>query len=1052
MNIGRWAARHGVFVAMIFLFLGVWGVYGLRQLPLDLFPEMELPSLSVIVVYPGASATDVEDRVTQVVEDAVSSLPGIKDVQSVSSDNVGAVTCIFDFGTNLDESANDIRDRLALVRRDLPSGIEEPMFLKFDVSILPVMMVMVTVPGGRVDEYYETVRLLVKERLQHIEGVGTVMIMNPAPDEVHVDVNRGRLEQYGISLAQLGGAIQAQNLSIPMGTLVVGDTDYTVRLPGEFRDLEDLRDLVVGASPSGGVVRLRDVAEVSIQPPEQEAVAMLDGAPALMLMVQKRSGANTVAVADAVKAELDGLNRSLPHGLKAVVAMDTSRFVRLMIDTLTDSLIVGAILVIVVVFLFLRRLRSSLIVALTIPASMMVAFAILYFAGSTLNIISLMAFVLAVGMVVDNAIVVLENITRHLEADKDRETAVVEGTREVAGAVTASTITTVVVFAPLVLVSGIIGIMFKELAFVMISTIGASLLASLLLTPMVSARLLRTAAETRPPRTWFGRAVGWVQDVTERGYRGLENGYGAACGWAVRHKIAIIVLALALAALTVAVVRTQGTDFLPQMDSGEILITGKLPVGTATERTTDVAGEVERILREEAGSDLVLAYRRAGRSAEGIGVTMGMQEGTHIFMVGARLKPAGERAQGSVSDIAERVRRRLDRIPDLVNYQVQTQPMLATMVLGGQKPITVEVRGARLDELAKAAEKVREVVAGVSGTREVSAEGLELRPELQVRLDRLRSSILGVNSAMAGDALRTSLYGAAKGTYRGAGIRAEEADIVVRLRKEERDSIADIEQFSVPSVTGAQVRVTNMGDVRETQAPLEIRRKNRERMLTVTAYPAGRALEDIAADLRRGVDALDLPEGVSVAFGGDIKQQQETGADLRVIMLFAMLLVYMVMACQYGTLRDPLVVMFSVPFAVTGVFLGLPAVGLRGSLISMLGIVMLMGIVVNNAIVLVDYINLMRREHGMSVLDAVVTTARRRLRPILITTLTTIMGMVPMAVATGEGHELWQQLGVAMIAGLTISTLVTLFLVPVVYVLFHYGAVRREHKAAEPQA
>ena len=1052
MNIGKWAVRHGVFVAMIFLFMVVWGAYGLRKLPLDLFPEMELPSLSVIVAYPGASATDIEDRVTQVVEDAVSSLPGIKDVQSISSDNVGAVTCIFDFGTNLDESANDIRERLAMVRRRLPDGIEEPMLFKFDVSMMPVLMLMVTAPGGRVENYYETVRVQVKERLQHVEGVGNVEIMNPAPDEVHVDVNRERLEQYGISLAQLGGAIQAQNVAVPMGTLAVGDTDYDVRLPGEFGDLEDLRDLVVAASRSGGVVRLRDVAEVSIRPPEQEAVAMLDGKPALLLMVQKRSGANTVAVADDVKAELERLNRSLPHGLNVTIGMDTSKFVRLMIDSLTDSLIVGGILVVVVVFLFLRRLRSSLIVALTIPASMMIAFAVLFFAGGTLNMISLMAFVLAIGMVVDNEIVVLENISRHLEQDKDRETAVAEGTREVAGAVSASTLTTVVVFAPLVLVSGIVGIMFKELAFVVISTIGASLLASLLLTPMMSAKLLRTAAETRPPRTWFGRAIAWVQDVTERGYLGLESAYGAAVGWAVRHKTVIVALALALVAVTFQVVRTQGIDFVPQMDSGEIMITGKLPIGVATERTAAVAGDVEGILRDEAGSDVLLGFRRAGRSSSGMGVTMGQAQGTHVFTVGARLKPAEERVHGSMSELADRVRRRLDRIPNLVSYQVQTQTMLMAVVSGGQKPITVEVRGPRLDELAKAVERVREVVAGVPGTTEVSGDTLELRPELQVRLDRLRASILGINSAMAGDALRTSLYGAVKGTYRGAGIRAQEADIVVRLRKEDRDSIADIEQFSVPSVTGAQVRVTNAGGVRETQAPLEIRRKNRERMLTVTAYPAGRALEDIAADIRAGVDALDLPEGVSVVFGGDIKQQQETSSDLLVVLLFALLLVYMVMACQYGTLRDPLVVMFSIPFAVSGVFLGLPAVGLRGSLISTLAIVMLMGIVVNNAIVLVDYINLMRREHGMGVLEAAVTTARRRLRPILMTTLTTVFGLVPMALATGEGHEMWQQLGVSMIGGLMFSTLVTLFLVPVVYVLFHYGAVRRERKAAEAQA
>lgn len=1049
MTLGRWSARHPVLIGMVFLFLVLLGYYGLRQLPLDMFPEIELPSLSVVVVYPGATSVDVEDRVTRPIEDVVTSIAGIEDVLSTSTDNIGAVTCVFQSGTDLDEAASDIREKLGLIRRKLPDNIDEPSILKFDVGAMPVVTLAVTTGVGDVDDWTETVRVEVVERLQHLPGVGSVTVTNPAPEEVRVDIDRTRLEQQGLSLSQVGMAIQAQNLSIPMGNLVLGGTDYGVRLPAEFASLDDLRELVVGASKTGGVVRLRDVARVSVGPAERQALSQFEGRPAQLIVVQKRSGANVVDVARQVQDEVERLNPKLPHGLHVSVVSDTSLFVRLMVRALTEAVLWGGVFVVGVVFLFLRRIRSSIVVALAIPSSMMVVFAVLHFAGQSLNIISLIGLSLAVGTVVDNAIVVLENIERHLQGGKSREEAASEGLREVAGAVVASTLTTVVVYLPLgLMLSGVIGPMAAQFASVMITAVTASLAVSLLLTPMLCALLLRGRAEERPPRGRLGRAIQRLHDASERALLAVEHAYGTAAGWSARHRWVVLLACAALVALTVRAVVFGGMNFLPVPDSGEVIVYGRLPVGASTARTAEVAREVERILREEAGADLQHAYWRAGRSEEGTGILTGQKEGTYIFETGGRLKPQAQRSGMSPDQLAARIRRRLDRIPDLVTYQVQTRNPMMAQVFGTTKPIAVEVSGRDLDRLREASAAVEKVVREVPGTTEVVAEGIDLRPELEVRMNRLRASLLGINTWMAGDALRTALHGSTKGVYRGAGIRAQEADIVVRLREEDRDSVADLEAFSVPSVTGAQVRLANVARVEESSVPVEITRKNRARRMLVTAYQQDRPLDEIAADIRARIAKLDLPDDVSVDLGGELEQQADVMGDLTLALLASVLLIYMVMAGQYGTLRDPLVVMFSVPFAFTGIFIGMDLLGRTISVISLLGLIMLMGIVVNNAIVLVDYINLMRREHGMTILEAVVVSGRRRLRPILMTMLACMFGMVPMVLAKGEGHEMWQELGTAMICGLSVSTFVTLFLVPVVYCLFHWPQLRRERKAA----
>lgn len=1018
MIISDIAVRRPVLVSVIFIAIALFGAVSFRMLPLDMFPEIEPPVMSIITAYPGASADEVEEKVTEIMEENLGAVSELKNITSTSKENVSVVTLQFEFDTDLVEAANEVRQNLEFAKMLLPKDIDPPILFQFDTSKFPVIMLGVTSDRGTVLEDRDFIEERILDPLKRVPGVGSVVIWSAPREQLHVEVDRVRLAAYGMTVGQVAAVIGAENFSIPAGHLTVGPQEFSVRMPAEFETLEDLESVALSRG-GGAVVRLSDVATVTMGHQEVREVSRVDGAGAIIGGVQKKAGGNTVEISTRVQEELVKIEAELPDHLHIVPILDTSLFVRRMIDSLSQTLIIAASLIVVVVFVFLGRLRASLIVALTVPASLLIVFSGMQGAGYSLNAISMMAMCLAIGMVVDNAIVVLENITRHLAAGKSPREAARIGAAEVGGAVMASTLTTVSVFVPLVFVGGLVGIMFGELAFVISVTIGGSLFVALTLTPAFCSFLLK------------GGEPGFLARQVDRSMALLERLYGRILAGALRHRFLTVAGALGILVATGQLIAAVGTDFMPQQKSGEVRVNAELPVGTSVEETAAVGELLAEELR--AQPDVVVTQFRAGTSALAFSTAMGGKEGSNIVQVTARLKPFAESEQSDV-EVADHMREFARSIPQITNFTVQAGSSVSALLRGMAKPVTIELSGSSFEDLGTAAREIEELLAGTPGTVDVSADLLETRPELRFEFDRHRASRLGVSAAQAGVALRSALFGQETTKYRGGD---EDADILVRLRDADRNSAVDLAQVEVNSMLGGTVRLGDVGKLVEADSPIEIKRKNKQRTLTVGAGVKDRPLGDVAADVERGLADLELPRGVSYRFGGDVEEQRDTFEGIMVALVLGALMVYLVMAGQFESFRDPFVIIFAIPFSITGAFLFLLLTNTTLSLPAFLGLVVLLGVVVNNAIVLVDYVNMLRREEDMPTLEALQAAGERRLRPVLMTTITTVFGMIPLALATGEGSELWYPMGRAALGGMIVSTLVTLVLVPVLYALLH---------------
>jgi HAE1 family hydrophobic/amphiphilic exporter-1 len=1025
MSLSSFSVRRRVAVTMFFLGVAVIGLVSFTKLSLDMFPDIEPPVVTVIMPWMGASATDIEQKVTENLEDRLSALPDLDDMVSVSQDNLAVVQLTFDWGTDLHEATNNIRALVGFAKRFMPDEVEDAMIYRMNMSQIPILMLGVTSAEGDVQAYSELIEERVSNELARVDGVASVIIFNQRLKQVLVEVDSERLEAHNLSLAELSAAIQSSNLTLPAGTMDIGRSQYTLRVPGEFDSLEDVRDVVVGQSrTSGAPVHLRDVATVSMGLEDELGRSTLDGQNMLMMMLQRESGANTVDVAQAAIARVNALKRELPDELDVDVILDLSETVVLMVDSLTNAVYGGAVLVILVVVLFLRRLRTSLVVVVSIPLSLIGVFAMLAAADLTLNMITLGAMAIAAGMVVDNSIVVLDNIVRHRESGKDAACAASDGASEVSGAVSASTLTTVSIFMPVLFVSGIIGIVFEELSYVVIMSIVASLLVSLMFVPVLTSRLLGEGEERK------GKIHRW----SERQFTRVEGAYGAVISFALRHRKKVVVLTLAIFGFGFFLIKIIGMDFMPMMDGGTVQVKAELPIGTNVDRTAEVAGRIREIIKKEI-PESTMTFLRVGATRSGMAAIMGERTGSNIATVGCRVPKLSERDR-STFEMADAVRPIVEKIPDLVSVEVNgANPISQLGSTSGGKPLTVEVFADDIAELRSAAIKVKEIMAAIPGAVDVVTDLMDDNPEIRLDIDRKRAARLGVPMAAAASEVRTAMYGSAVTRYRGG---EDDIDLFVRLRENQRAGEKDIERLSVPSVTGEQVRLASFARVKDARSPLEVRRMDQQRMLRVMGGLSGRPLGDVAKELEQKIAAAraagEISNSVAIRFGGDIKEQRDMVVDLSLALLLSILLVYMVMAGQFESLLDPLVVMFSVPFGITGVFLALPLTGVTLSLTSFIGMIMLVGIVVNNAIVLVDYINQLR-DRGMSLTEAIRTGGERRLRPVLMTALTTIGGMLPLALGSGEGAEMWRPLAVAVIGGLLFSTLVTLVLIPTVYAL-----------------
>lgn len=1030
MRLPEFGVKFPVTNIMIFLSVLVLGLVSLRKLPIDLMPEIEPPVISVITVYEGANAEDVETKVTEVVENNLAIISNLDKLTSRSLEGLSIVSCRFKWGVNLDEASNDIRDRLEFAKRSLPDEIDSPIVFKFNTATIPIVFVGINAPEEVYPRLFHLVDKQVSDELKRIPGVGAVQMYGGLQRQININLDRARLEAYSLSVQKVAERLAQENISLPSGNLKVGYLDYALRVPGEFASPDEIKDIII-SSEGARTVYLKDVAQVEDAFKEETFAARSQGKLGMMLMVQKRSGANTVEVAKRIRNRIQQLEKQFPENLKFAILLDSSEHIVQSVRDLTQTVYWGGLFVILIVLFFLRQIRPSVIIALTIPFSLIISFIFMYFLGYTINIMSLSSLAIAIGMVVDNAIVVTDNAYRHREKGQAPEEAAITGTSEVGRAISASTFTTVVVFLPLAFLTGVTGIMFKQLAVIVTVTLLASLFTALTFSPMLCSKLLVRLPEESTEdkkKSLYKR----FYETSGRFFQKLEERYAQALEWALAHKKTAIFAAMAIFIFSLLLIPRIGTEFIPEEDTGDLNISIELPPGTRYEQTDKIARQVEGIFKQDVPEALTVFSRVGQSGSTRFAGAFGSRTGSNIMTVGAKLCKISQRKR-STKEIAESVRPKIGGLLGVKKISIQAGSPFSRILFGGGKPVSIEILGHDLEAADKLAYQLKSEISQIRGVVDATVSRELGRPELQVEVDRLKASSLGLSMNTIADTLRTYFYGKAATKFRQAG---DEYDIFLRLKESERASIQDIENIPLTSASGKIIRLNNIAKVIQRTGPIEIERMNQERIIKVEANVFRRSLGDIAKDIRAVIEQTNIPADITVNLGSDIEEQAKAFRELLLLFVLAGLLVYMVMAGQFESLVDPLIIIFSVPFAFTGVAFGLLLSGVNLSILAFLGLVMLAGIVVNNAIVLVDYINLLRSQ-GLSLSEAIVSGGKNRLRPVLMTTITTLFGMLPLALSKGEGSELWKPLGVSIISGLSVSTLITLILVPVMYMIFN---------------
>jgi len=1037
MTLPRFSVSKPVTVMMLFLAVLLIGGVCLSQLPVDLLPEMDLPSISVITMYEGAAPEDVETKVTEPLERFLSTVPELKHITSTSKEGISVITLTFEWGTDLDTRANEVRDSVGLAKIRLPDEIDEPRVFKFDISRFPIMVYGVTAR-----ESYPKLETILRDEvvdpLKRLPGVGSADVQVPLYRQVNVDLDRERLAAYGLTPLDVAFAVANENKDTPAGNVKMGLTDYLVRVPGEFGDVESMKQIVLAAR-NGSVVRLSDVGTVEDGFAEVHRHITVNGSPGAVIMVQKQSQANTVEVAAAVRKRMAELVRRLPPDIQIVNVMDSSEDIEQVINDLSTTLLQGGLLAMAVVLIFLRKWRATAIVALTIPFSLVLAIVAIYFLDYTINMMSLFGMIIAIGMIVDNAIVILENIARHREEGERPNEGAVFGASEVAMAITASTLTTVCIFFPILFVKGITKIIFAEFAVVVCVVLFGSLASAILLTPMLSAKLLGRMK----PKAEQGRFF----RASESAFDAVSQWYSELLGWALGHRKTVIVSAVALFGGSLLLLPQLGSEFMPEEDRATVRGTIHLPVGTRVEETARVMGVLDRIVKEEVPEEERIAvFTSCGSSRSGMRSIIG-EEGSHIGSFGVKLVRRVERTR-DVKQIAAALRKRLDEVQGLLRiqkYSIESGDPMAGLVLGGEKPLTVNIIGDDIEVTDELASRIKAIAERTPGAVDVAISRVKGKPELWVNVNRAKASDLGLNVSQIGEVMRANFYGREASKYR---VHGDEYDIFVRLREQDRAKTSDIAATPFRTASGRLVRAENVSDVSVEYGPLEIERKDQGRIVNVTGNVHKRSLGEVVADIESEIAKLDIPQGVEVKMAGQTEEQRDAFFWLTLALAVGVVLVYMVMAGQFESLLHPFVVMFSIPFAFTGALIAIFLGGHNISIVVFLGLLMLIGVVVNNAIVLVDYINILRAR-GLSMLEAVRQAGRTRLRPVLMTALTTIAALIPMAFGRGQGAEIWNPLGLTVLGGLLTSTLVTLILVPTMYSILES---RREPSRAKETA
>lgn len=1029
MSISSSAVKQPVTTALCFVAIVVVGLFSLSRLSIDLLPSIETNQIMVLTAYPGASASDIETNVTRPLENVLNTISGIKHVTSESKENMSIITLEFEYGSDITEATNDVRDKLDMATTDLPDQVDKPIIFKFGTDDIPIMMLSVTAKES-LPALYRILDDKVSTPLQRINGVGAISISGAPMREIQVYCDPAKLEAYHISVETIANLISAENRNTPAGSIDIGSNTYSMRVQGEFTDAKQLERIVVGSN-QGRNIYLGDVARVEDTVEERAQESFNNGTQGGMIVIQKQTGANSVDIAKKVHDRLPELQAGLPSDVQLGIIMDTSISIQNTINSLIETIMVTFIVVIFVVLFFLGRWRATFIISLTIPISLIASFIYLLMSGNTLNIISLSSLGIAIGMVVDDAIVVLENITTHLSRGSRPKQAAIYATNEVHLSVIASTLTLLAVFLPLTAITGLSGVLFAQLGWIVSIVMIVSTVAALTLTPMLCSQLL----SVDPPK---GRLYRLVFTPIERALGALDRGYSAAIDWSVRHRTVVILIAVAIFAGSLTLARFIGTEFFPTQDNARISTVIELPVGTRTEISRELALKLDKRWREEFPEILVSNFTVGAAATDNTYGSI-QTNGSHIISFNVRLSSVADRKRGMI-DITEAMRR------DLRDYsEIKTSQVIAggSSMMGGQSGVDVEVYGYDFAATDSVAAKIADAMRTIPGCAEVRISREDYIPEYQVDFDREKLALSGLNISTASQYLRGRMNGVVASYYREDG---EEYDILVRYSPEHRTSVTDIENILIYTPTGDGIRLSELGKVVERFTPPTIERRDRSRVVTVSGVVGkGAALGDIVAATQERLATIEMPADVTIALAGTYEDQQESFQDLGMLMIMIIILVFIVLASQFESLTYPFIIMFSLPFAISGVIIGLAATGTTLSVMALIGAIMLAGIVVKNGIVLVDYTNL-NRERGMSIINAVVDAGRSRLRPVLMTTLTTVLGMLPMAMGTGEGSEMWRPMGVAVWTGLAFSTLITLLLIPVVYCIFAGTGVKRQRR------
>jgi len=1035
MSIYKTAVNKPVTTALVFIAFAIFGVFSFMKTSIAQYPDFDANVIMVMSSYPGASAADVETNLTKVLENGLNGVSNLKDLTSRSKENISILILEFNYGVDIEEATNDVRDKLDMINSSLPDQATTPVIFKFSADDMPILILSATaeesLPG--LDKILDD---KVATPLARVKGVGTVSVTGAPTREIQVYCDPNKLQAYGLSIATVSGIISSENRNVPSGNIDIGSESYSLRIQKEFKDPSELLNIVVGYK-NGDAVYLKDVATVRDGQQEKEQEAVTNGRRSAQIVIQKQSGTNTVNVIKGIKNELKKIEKTLPTDIHIETVVDSSDNIINSINSLKETIIITFILVMLVVYVFLGRWRATLIIVLTIPISLLASLVYLFATGNTLNIISMSALSIAIGMVVDDAIVALENITTHLERGEKPKQAAIHGTEEVGISIVASTLTMLAVFLPLTLVSGMSGIMFRQLGWIVSIIMFVSLASSVALVPMLCSRMLSNKRHDSKLYKIFFTPI-------DKALNAISEGYAYIINWAVRHRKTVVFSALAIFVAVLALLGPHiKSEYFPHSDQGRLTVSIELNAGTSQEVTGEFARNFYNRVREQVPEIKICSYTYGQADSDNAFASM-QTNGSNVISMNINLGSM-ELRKRSASEIADIIRADIREYPEIHKGTV-TEGMGG---MGGAATVDVEIYGYDFATTDRVAKDIQARMLADQSFAQVTLSRDQYTPEYQVDFDRVKLAANGLNTTTAAASVSAAMSGSVGSFYREDG---EEYDIRVRYAPEFRTSVEDIENIIIYTPAGAGIKIKDLGKVVETEVPPTIERKNRQRMIKVSGViEGGHAMSEGVQAAQIAIDEANIPSELTATVAGDYEDQQDMFVDLITLMVLIVILVYMVMASQFESFMSPFVIMFSVPFALVGVIFGLWLTNTALGVMAMIGLLILIGIVVKNGIVLIDYL-ILCRERGMDILDAAVTAARSRLRPILMTTLTTVLGMIPMAIGTGEGSEMWRSLGVTVAWGLSVSTVVTLVLIPTIYCVFATRQEKHKQKKLAKQA